>query len=258
MSFMVLQRKKLIVMCLVVVSLLTLVACNSEDVPKQNLIKVETPYCVLCLPGEFNEKISWNVLNEDPYNVVFSSAKDNTELFSITFNEKQENLLGTLVLEEEDVAIYYDFAELDEESDTYEEYCRYQEGINTIAEYLVADYEFNINKIVDRNEGKTYDIETSVATLKYPLRWENVVDVEVAERSASFSYREVLLFKILFYENEGDLLGEYNGTPVSVVFNEIEQDNYSSSEYDEICWMQEDVNVIIQNLNKDKQFKMAE
>ena len=210
---------------------------------------VSTPYADICLPTSFQGNVKTNVLSEEPYVLQFCSIEDDEELFELSFGGKTENLVGTLKLSDKNVVIYANFAMLDETNKNYSKYCEYREGINTIIENLVADYDFVVNQEIEYEDVSTFDIKTSVTTLKYPNKWKDKVDIDISDNGVKFSNDGTSLFDLIFSENsDGYLLGTYNETPIYIV-------NYEA-ETDEQAQMLEDVNVILQNLIKDSNFKI--
>lgn len=102
-----------------------------------------------------------------------------------------------------------------------------------------------------------FDIETRVCVMKYPLKWKDLVTVEVADDSVCFSYGDIKLFDLLFDSDEGYLLGTYDGTQIKIISYDFDKDSLSEDEYFNCCAMQEDVNVILQYWLSDKNFVMA-
>ena len=115
----------------------------------------------------------------------------------------------------------------------------------------------NITKDLD-SVTVSFDIETDVVVLKYPARWEEFVEIEKSEEAISFSAKGTVLFELHFNEVDGYLLGMYDKTPVYVISHDIDEEYYTAQEYEMLCSMQEDINVIIEHLDKDRKFKMIE
>ena len=76
--------------------------------------------------------------------------------------------------------------------------------------------------------------------------WKDKIDTEVTDGGVVFSTDGAPLFELVFSEGKGSLLGVYDGTPVYVIYHEAKTDEQKA--------MLEDVNVILQNLMKDKKF----
>ncbi|MBR0466828.1 MAG: hypothetical protein IJJ40_04965 [Clostridia bacterium] len=103
--------------------------------------------------------------------------------------------------------------------------------------------------VVEEDNQKTFDIKTEVTTLKYPERWEKTADIKTEEDKVVFSLNDKTVFEIVFKECDGYLLGTYNGTPIYIV--ETETEDYNEK------LMLEDVDIILQNLLEDENFKVA-
>ncbi len=109
-----------------------------------------------------------------------------------------------------------------------------------------AKKENNSEILVEDDEVETFEIKTSVVSLRFPTKWKDIVDIKTNENTVSFSIGDTKVFDVVFKTCEGNLLGEYNGTPIYIIsypVNTSEQAN-----------MQEDINVILENLLKDKNF----
>lgn len=250
------MKKKILICCMMLCLILsTSCGSNTETTEKKETMSVETKYCTLQVPKDFDGNVEWNI-DEESDSVEFKTIDGDIDLFGINFNKEDGDLLGTLVLEEENVVLYADFAEIDSEDSKYKELAGYQEGINTIIDGLTSDYDFRVDEIVDLNEGKTFDIETSIATFKYPLKWQDEVKIDVQDNKVTFATEEEKLFDLEFGKSEGFLLGTYDGTEIHVVTYEIDRDKYSENKYMKLSGMQNDVNVIVENLEKDSKFEI--
>ena len=128
--------KKMLLVLMAVLCIIILAACENDaqssendDAREPHEVSIETPYCDLVVTKEFNKKVE-NVVSEDnPYTVSFRMKSDDTKLFSIVFGNETENLLGTLVLDDENVIIYATLNEFESTDAHYETYCKYQEEI---------------------------------------------------------------------------------------------------------------------------------
>ena len=258
------DMKKILLFLMAVLCLIMITACandaqsaKNDDTRGHREVSIETPYCDLVVTKEFNKKVE-NVVSEDnPYTVSFRMKSDDTELFSIVFGDKTENLLGTLVLDDENVVIYATFNEFESTDAHYETYCKYQEEINVIVQHLISDYDFIVNEVVELEDTSTFDINTSLVSMKYPAKWKDKVTIDVSDDSVKFSRNGEPLFDICFYECDGLLLGQYKETPVYVVYHTINKSNYSEEDLFEMDTMQDDVNVIFQALMDDSNFAVA-
>ena len=221
----------------------------------EDVITIETPYFPLTVPGEFDGNVSYQIINENPYTISFS-ASDGTALFSLHFGEKTDNLIGTVPGETENIVLYATFADLDETSSRYDVYCRYQNGINTIIDYLVDDQGLLINEILEFDDGSTFEIQTSLTTLHYPNKWKDLVTVDVSDGMVQFSYKGEKLYDLVFSVCDGTLLGTYSGTPIYIVSYTVDSTKYSEDENYTISALCHDVNVILSHLMEDPNFSV--
>lgn len=261
--------KKVLIYLLAIMCLIALTACGKSEQtalkPTENVpevvestdVSIETPYCDLVVTKEFADNVKSEVSSEDPYTVSFRMISDDTELFSILFGGETENLLGTLQLENENVVLYAEFNDFDSENENFGTYCTYQDGINTIIQHLISDCDFVVNDIIEWEDTSTFDIQTPVVTMKYPNKWKEKVTVDVSDDAVKFSCNGTKLFDLCFVDCDGYLLGTYKDTPIYIVDYSISKSNYSEEQYSELCTMQDDVNVILQALMKDSNFKLA-
>lgn len=240
--------KKALMFVLCALCLVLLCACGTAENEAAAITgTITTPYADIVVPDSFIGNVKATVISEEPYVLSFATVSG-TELFTLDFGKETENLLGTLELENQNIVLYATFADLDHGSSDYEINCEYQEGINTILEHLISDYDFAVNEIIENEDTATFDIETSVVTMKYPAKWKDKVQVEVSEQGVKFSNNGTPLFDLNYVECDGYPLGEYNGTLIYFVDYPVATDEQAS--------MQEDVNVILQYLMEDPNFVM--
>ncbi len=88
--------------------------------------------------------------------------------------------------------------------------------------------------------------KTDLVTLHYPEKWKSKATVNTEKNVVHFYNGKTPLFDLRFEECDGYLLGTYSGTPIYMV-------EYPVTKEEDIA-MQQDVNTIIQNLSKDKNF----
>ena len=247
--------KKTIALILVILCVAALAVCGGNsgsatpdqtgDIAPADSV-ITTPYADLRVTKSFYDNTKTKVESEEPYVMGFYT-KDGVKLFTLNFNDETDNIVGTLKLDDKNVIIYTELAALDSGDKNYDRNCLYQEEINTIIESLAEDYNFVPHEIAPVDDVTTYDIETPVVTLKYAKRWEDKVKTDVSDDTVKFSCDGTPLFDIVFKDGEGYLLGTYKDTPVCVVYHEVEKEEYLE--------MIDDVNVILQNLMKDNDFK---
>ena len=255
--------KRIVLLLLVLVVLLSAAACSDDkkdgdsveptqaaasqvDPAQEEPEDEETPTYViqagglnLKYPEKWKDKVEVTVTDESA-----SFACGDVKLFELLFSAREGSyVLGTVIGEKNVVISLVDY-ELNSDDP---ELLEMQMGVNVILQNLMKDYEFVADEAVDDNADATFDIETSVVTMKYPLRWKDRVTVDVTDEGVSFSDGDTALFDLVFSEGEDSfLLGTYNGTPISIVEYDIETD-------DQIA-MQADVNVILSYLMEDANF----
>ena len=264
--------KKIILMLLCLVMVLSFCACRAGEDPVQepssneeestlpeNSVEEEktttlnTPYIDLQIPASYEGKVDAEVTDET---VVFK-MKDGTELYTLYFGEATENLIGTILLEDKNVVLYASFTELNSEDEKYMEYAQHQEGINTILHNLMKNENFVINEVVEYEDPTMFDIKTDLVTLKYPNKWKDKVKVEVTDDIVKFTCGKEKLFDLVFKECDGYLLGTYDNTPIYIISYEFDETKYSEDEKMDLYGMAEDVNVILQHLAEDPKFQTS-
>lgn len=104
------------------------------------------------------------------------------------------------------------------------------------------------------DENATFVIEAAGLKLQYPLRWQELVSVDVDASTAAFSFDHEKLFTLFFNcPDQGNVLGTVCGDENIVIT--IEDYDVSG---DKAVSMQEDVNVILQHLMEDYDFTAGE
>lgn len=242
--------KKLLAVILAVICIATLSACggdkNDDSSSSEQKVEITTPFAVLKVAKSFDENVSHSETSKDPYTLSFVAKEDDTELFSLIFNGKGKTLLGTIIGEKENTVIYMNMADLDAKSDNYEKYLSYQGGLNDILNGLTEDYNFVAKQAIATEDNSTFDIKTPVVTIKYPNKWKEIVKVEVTDDRVQFSDEGTPVFDLVFKKCDGNLIGTYKDTPIYVVEYTVKTDEQIA--------MKEDINVILQNLQKDSDF----
>lgn len=97
----------------------------------------------------------------------------------------------------------------------------------------------------------TYIVSAGGLELKYPEKWRNKVTVAVGDNRVCFSCGDAKLFDLVFNREEGSVFGTVRGEEYTVIYAvdyPIEKDN------DDLCRMQSDINVILDNLIADYDF----
>ncbi len=253
--------KKIFSIILAFACLLSLCACGANDTEKkagatketsqeqaeEKILTINTPYADICVPESFDGNVTNEVTSKDPYTITFK-ANDGTELFTLIFNGTGDVLMGTLVGESENTVIYMNVPTISAENENYETYCGYQNAVNTIANHLEQNYDFRINEVVLEDNTATVDIEGAPIPMKYPEKWKDAVQTEVTNDRVKFSNNGTPLFDLVFTKCDGYLLGTYKDTPIYIIDYEVSTDEQIA--------MQEDVNVILEHLMEDSNFKI--
>ncbi len=217
---------------------------------------IETPCCMLAIPSDLEGKVLYEIIGDESFSVAFRTAEEPTPFLTFGFDQKYDTLLGTMVSEEGNRVVYVQYAELS--GDELDTYAAYQERIvNTALAYLISEYGFVVGEAIPAEETATFPVETSLVTLRYPAKWREKVRIEVSDTGAAFSCDGRRLFDIVFAPCDGDLIGTMNGTPVYLISYEIEQGALTDDQFDELCAMQEDMNVVLFKLMEEPGFEPA-
>lgn len=174
-----------------------------------------------------------------------SFAAGEVKLFDFLFNSTEGHVLGTIIGDKANTVVSVKDYPLEKET---EELIEMQQDLNVIYRHLTKDYEFVMNEVVGKDDDATFDIETSVVTLKYPAKWKDKVQVKTYDKVVSFSAGDTKLFDLRFEKCDGFLLGTYKDTPIYIIDYPIDGD--------ELMAMQADVNVILEHLQEDENFTL--
>lgn len=238
----------LMITAILVISALTLSACHSNSTSTSDQATVDTAAAVKTytisaggLKIKYPEKWKDTVeVQADEEKAAFSA--DGTPIFDLYFNREEGDVLGTVKNNNQYTVIR--FKQYEAKSTETE---AMQEDLSVIIANLRKDYDFVSGDALEKIDDSVFKIKTDVAPLYYPSKWEDKVTVDVKSDRVSFSREDTKLFDIVFAEIEsGDYIGSYKGTPVYVVTYEV-KDNEAAS-------MQEDLNVILQHLMKDRDY----
>lgn len=219
---------------------------------KDNTYTIETPFADLKYPVKWRDVVK---VETDDARATFTTA--DVKLFDVVVGKAEGGiLLGTILSDDGNTVLSYVGYDIAEDAENFDELCEMQEDINTIIKNLETDYDFVVGSAVNEEEIEVFAIETSVVTLYYPTKWQDKVTVDVKDDAVTFSAEDNELFKIIFTKDDGIPLGEYAGTPISVLVSDIDGSSMSEEEFEELCAMQEDYNVILKNLMRDKDFEL--
>ena len=229
---------------------------SSENAPAEDIetFAIKTAYADLAYPKQWENDVKVDIDETNGYVVSFSA--DGVKLFDLQFNCGSGDVMGTLVRDSENVILRAAFAKLDENDSNYKKHVEMQGGLDVILSHLAKDYNFAEGEENYVNTSEVYEIKTDVVSLYYPKQWENKVKVDVTDNGVYFSYKDVKLFDILFGTAEGAyLLGTYDGKDVSIVSYDLQQGDLSDNDFTTLRAMQESIDVIISNLEKDGNFR---
>lgn len=245
--------KRLVLLTMILALVFSMSACSkktnepagSAEEPVDDLEKptyvIEAGGLELKYSEKWKDKVTVTVTED---RAAFACGE--TQLFDLVFNSEEGIVLGTVRGEKNTVISVVDY-ELEQDDP---ELIEMQEDVNVILRNLARDYDFVADEAITDDTTATFDIETSVTTLKYPARWRNKVSVDVTKQGVTFTSGETRLFALMFTDVKGGyLLGTYDGTPIYIIDYPITTDEESK--------MQQDVNVILQNLQQDSNFKIA-
>ena len=122
------------------------------------------------------------------------------------------------------------------------------------------------NKVNVRENKGSLEIETKYGPLYYPSKWKDQIDIKYTENAGYkvefygtvVGKESVHLFDICFNSDNGELLGYFNREEaVNVSFNVYEvkfDETWTQGEKDQIYSMQEDVNYVIEMLEKEDDY----
>ena len=223
---------------------------KNNDNENTAVFSISTDYAELKFPKKWQDDVDVDV-NGD---TVKFSVED-VPLFDIVFNGEEGFILGTITEGNTETVVRLIDHSLDAKSSVPKKYNEMQKDVNVIVEYLSENYDFSVGeggKAQDNED--VFEIETSLTTLYYPTKWKDLVTVKTDDNSVRFVCGDVKLFDLLFNSNKGNLIGSYNGTTISIVDYDINENEHKKDIYFDLCEMQIDVNVILQHLMEDESF----
>ena len=215
---------------------------------------IKTDYCTLKYPEIYKDKVKTEISKDKPYTVKFLCGKD--KLFDISFNGGAGVLVGSISNNGKKTEVYLNMHPISPKAENYKELKEMSGASNVIIDYLEQDYSLESGAIgVDTSD--VFEIETSVAKLYYPTQWKDSVKIDVEDGAVRFTSGNVKLFDLIFGESDESLLGTYDGTEIHVVSYDIDNKDITEGEHTRLLAMQDGVNVILENLQKDAKFKLA-
>lgn len=140
-----------------VLSMSLFTACGKEEQSEdisvastdREVFEIETDYCLLEYPEEWNDQVTTEVDDSTPYTVKFSTKVDKKKvpLFDLVFGGDKGFKLGTLSTGDEKVDLYiinHDFDEKDFSDEDYKVLCDMCHDVNVIISKLVEGGNFEV------------------------------------------------------------------------------------------------------------------
>ena len=113
-------------------------------------------------------------------------------------------------------------------------------------------------------EKDVFEIETAYCTLKFPEKWQDAVEVTVNEGEntvVGFAAKDsgIKLFDIIMGDGDGDMLGTLQTENGSIAVKVVSYSFDSTlPDYETLCAITEDINVIINRLASEYSFSVGE
>lgn len=215
---------------------------NTTEAPLKTY-EIETKYAKLKYPERWKDTVKASINDGEPYSVTFSAGDQ--KLFTLYFNSAEGDAVGTLIRDDVNTVVSVSTEPLNPKAKKYSDYKTMQEDVNVIFQNLREDYEFTEEVIGDVEES-VYEIKTDLTTLYYPTRWKDKVTVKSEKDKITFSSEDTPLFAFVIGSDDGIPVGTYDGKSISVIDYPVKTKEQAN--------MQEDLNVVIRNLEKDKKF----
>ena len=224
-----------------------------------NVFTINTKYGDLKFPTKWKDDVEVKISEEEPYTVSFTSRENGERIFSLHFGKGEGYLLGTLNSNDEQIKVFVDNAELDAKAKDYDKLCEIQEDVNVILNHLTEDYDFKpaVQNIPTEENTEVYEIKTTIATFCYPTRWKDRISVKDEDGTVSFFSDDVDVFELKLGGTDGFSVGTYDGKDLRLVTFAFTQYKDDQKRFEELCQMQEDVNVLLDHLDRDKAFIRA-
>ena len=218
------------------------------------LYEIKTDYCTLKYPEEYKDKVKTVIKSEKPYTVKFLSG--DTELFDISFEGGAGVLMGNITNNGKKTDVYLNTYTISPDAKNYNELAEMSAAVDVLINQLEEDYSLESGALgVDTAD--VYVIDTPVVKLYYPTQWKDSVTVDIEDKTVRFTSSNVKLFDLIFGQSDEPLLGTYDGTEIHVHSYDIDSKGITEGERTRLLAMQDGVNVILDNLQKDAKFELA-
>lgn len=230
---------------------------STPDTGKKDddVFTINTKYGDLKFPKKWKDDVEVKITKEEPYTVSFSVKETGEKIFALHFGKGEGYLLGTLTSNGEQIKVFVDDAELNEKAKDYDKLCEIQEDVNVILNHLTEDY--GLKPAVQSLPTKVYEIKTTIATFSYPARWRDRISVKDNEGTVAFFSDNIEVFELKLGSTDGFSVGKYDGKDLRLVTFDFNQYKDDQKRFEELCQMQEDVNVLLDYLERDKAFVRA-
>jgi len=248
------------------------VAAEKED------IQIETPYCTLYYPGEWEPFLQVEQTAGELYKATFRACLDTgreQDLFLIVFGGDAVSAYGSIMSEQGEtvpVSIVCDDIAVDESWTENEIYIVFamQEALNDVLARLPLiegeesrSQEYPDVEVLPTDNGEEVSTGTEEhIELVFPARWEEYLITKVNEDdiynvgyyASVGEHEEILLFTIYFGGEEGmsvQTITDLNGEDVEIridIYDLKFDESWSADEQLIVVAMQEDLNYLLSNL----------
>jgi len=242
-----------------------------EIAPETPDVEIETPYCTLYFPGEWEEVLQVEQVKGDVYKVIFSCTVEDglaVELFRFLFGG-EDGIGAVKAPDGKLVNVAVKSAEIKPGDDWTTSQINMvfsmQEALNEVlARMEFVEPEITTEPTVIPEDDTPSDLDTPYGTLQYPARWDKYLVTKVSEKngySIKFSakigdHKAEHLFTVYFGGDEGieaatvkDSKGKEVTLRLAVAEPELDG-SWSDDERLILLAMQEDMNYLLSNLPK--------
>lgn len=242
-----------------------------ETVPETPDVEIETPYCTLYFPGEWEELLQVEQVKGDVHKVIFSCKLDDSrtvELFRFLFGG-EDGIGAVKAPDGKLINVSVKSAEIKPEDDWTTSQINMvfsmQEALNEVLAGLdLVEHEVTTEPTVIPEDDTPSDLDTPYGMLQYPARWDKYLVTKISEKngySIKFSakigdHKAEHLFTVYFGGDKGieaTTVKDSKGKEVALRLVVAEPELDSSWSDDErliLLAMQEDMNYLLSNLPK--------
>ncbi len=241
---------------------------GEESVPfyhsEGEMFEIDTPFATLKYPLQWQDRLSLSREEGSPYRVHFNAktAAGTVPLFTLNFGGGDGYQLGVL---SDGTKLFIESCAIDSAAlspEDYEACCAMCEAVNDTLSFLIEECGLRLGEGGDPAEESLMTLTTPYAELRYPAKWkEYLLTVLNTDQRCKLSFLgrsaagDQQLFDLFFGAGDGYLLGYIScggeRVPLYVESYGFEREGLSDDEFDRLCAMQEDVNVILEYLTKE-------